>query len=394
MMISCTASHRAPLAGAAHLSSKSSMAGALPCTLPKAPVYTMRAGRATPVAAATPPATRTAYYCDNKTPGGKLQVGEIPNLIPEAGEVLVEVKAAGVNALDWNLAGFMKGVPPFIRQAPYVAGRDVAGVVAQCGPGVTDFKVGDEVMGMTGLSDSLTSPALQPKGGYATYTTLKAANAAKKPSNISFAEASAIPLAALTAWEALESANVSSGQKVLVWGGAGGVGTFIIQMAKARGAAEVAVTCSASSGDFCKGLGADIVVDYKSENFEDVISGYDVVVDAVGYDSKCERAKKVLKAGGKLVDLVTIPSIGYLSDYKGDSVVDYAKQLIKFGGDVGYKVVGVAQNGAYLRKIASLVEEGKVKVVIDSTFSGLGEVEDAWARNKTGGAHGKIVIEL
>mmetsp|Transcript_18264 Transcript_18264/g.59079 ORF Transcript_18264/g.59079 Transcript_18264/m.59079 type:complete len:213 (+) Transcript_18264:33-671(+) len=136
MMISCTASHRAPLAGAAHLSSKSSMAGALPCTLPKAPVYTMRAGRATPVAAATPPATRTAYYCDNKTPGGKLQVGEIPNLIPEAGEVLVEVKAAGVNALDWNLAGFMKGVPPFIRQAPYVAGRDVAGVVAQCGPGV------------------------------------------------------------------------------------------------------------------------------------------------------------------------------------------------------------------------------------------------------------------
>jgi len=261
-------------------------------------------------------------------------------------------------------------------------------------PQVTDFKVGDEVMGMTGLSDSLTSPALQPKGGYATYTTLKAANAAKKPSNISFAEASAIPLAALTAWEALESANVSSGQKVLVWGGAGGVGTFIIQMAKARGAAEVAVTCSASSGDFCKGLGADIVVDYKSENFEDVISGYDVVVDAVGYDSKCERAKKVLKAGGKLVDLVTIPSIGYLSDYKGDSVVDYAKQLIKFGGDVGYKVVGVAQNGAYLRKIASLVEEGKVKVVIDSTFSGLGEVEDAWARNKTGGAHGKIVIEL
>ncbi|GMH41849.1 hypothetical protein BSKO_09759 [Bryopsis sp. KO-2023] len=331
-----------------------------------------------------------------------MRIAQLPMPIPESGEILIEVKAAGVNAIDWFTANAFRKLPSFLRIFPYVPGKDVSGVVVEVGPNSGEWKEGDEAMGLTGFSFDLASlnSATIASGSYGTYTTLDASTSAKKPSNVSHVDAAGIPLAALTAWKALvDTAELKDGSKVLILGGAGGVGTLAIQLAKAHCKCDtVAVTCSESSSALVKSLGADLVIDYKKENFEQVLEGsdYDCVLDAIGYDDKCRRAAKVLKKGsGILVDLTGPPSLGHLR--KGeqmDSFTQYLNSTSDDGPSVRYQLVGIEPNGPALRTIASYFESGEMKPVTDKVYVGLGSVQDAFDFNKSGGAHGKLVIDL
>jgi len=341
---------------------------------------------------------------DKDTPWGERRIAPILMPTCQPDQVLIEVHAASVNALDWFIANIIGKVPPFIRQGIYVPGKDVSGVVVQVGSQVNDFKVGDSVFGMTGFSLSAAAGAVSPEklasGAYAEYTTLTASEASLVPAGLSHCEAASLPLVLLTAWMALvQTARIQPEAKVLILGGSGGVGTLAIQLAKKYcQAGTVAVTCSADSAELVRSLGADVVIDYKTCKFEEVLKGenYDVVVDAVGYDSKCSRSAEVLDPNkGMLVDLIGPPAIGYLRrSQRADGVVKYAMQLLKYGKLVRYKLVGVAPNGEALRAVAKLVGSGEIKPVIEREFQGLEQVEDAFKLSKSGRAHGKIVIKM
>eukprot|EP00899_Mesostigma_viride_P014405 jgi/Mesvir1/22966/Mv25085-RA.1 len=361
-----------------------------------------RAFRSTAVCAL--PSQRTAVVVDRNTPAGETRIAQIDMLKCGDDEVLCEVCAIGINALDWFITDAIKKVPPFLRQGPFVPCKDFSGRVVAVGSRVTQFKVGDDVYGMTGFTlaakpDGFTPEALA-SGAASTYAKIKANECAKKPTNLTHLEAAGIPLAVLTAWKALvDTAKLKPGSKVLILGGGGGVGTLCIQLAKAYlKAGEVVVTASKGSEALVRSLGADRVVDYKSEQFEEVLKGdnFDVVVDAVGYDRKCSRAKAVLKPGsGQLVDLIGPPSIGYLRrNSKADGPVEYGQELIKYGKDVRYNIVGVEPNGAALATVADLMREGKMRPVVDKVFNGLEQLQQAWDYNRSGRAHGKVVVNL
>ena len=180
---------------------------------------------------------------------------------------------------------------------------------------------------------------------------------------------------------------------------AGGVGTLAIQLAKAQcKASVVATTCSASSAELVTRLGADVVIDYTTTKFEDVLKGedYDCVLDCVGYDSKFSRAKAVLNpASGQLIDLVGPPVIGYLRrGENADDPISFGQQALELGSQVRYRLVGVSPNGPALRSIAKLMEEGSVKPVVDKVFDGLEQVQQAFDYNESGSAHGKAIIQV
>ncbi|CAD7699306.1 unnamed protein product [Ostreobium quekettii] len=352
----------------------------------------------------TLPATRTALVIDRETPPGQFRVAKLP--MPECGddELLVEVHACGINALDWFISGAIQRVPAFMRQDPgYVPGKDISGVVIAVGSRAAGYRPGDAIFGLTGLT---LGPGMvtqlggdgSSRGGFASHTTIKAAVAAPKPASLTHVQAAGIPLAGLTAWKAVvETAKLREGGKVLILGGAGGVGTLATQLAKRYcKAGTVAVTCSAASKELASSCGADLAIDYKSENFEEVLKGgdFDSVIDAVGTNDKFQRAAAVLKPdSGMLVDLVGPPSIGYLGTNK-DSLLKFALQGFKYGASVRHQIVGVEANGPALRTMGRLLEEGTLKPVVDRVFQGLSEVQAALDYNKSGAAHGKLVVSL
>jgi NADPH:quinone reductase-like Zn-dependent oxidoreductase len=219
---------------------------------------------------------------------------EIPQ--PEADEVLIKVKAAGVNPVDYKVRSGR--YPPVTGdQLPKVLGRDVSGTVAGCGLAVTDFENGDEVFALLDGG----------QGGYAEYVTVRAAWCAPKPIRLNHAQAAAVPLAAVTAWQGLfEHGHLNAGQRVLIHGGAGGVGHFAVQLAKLRGA-NVSTTVTAEDVELMRALGADQIVDHESERFEDVVHDVDVIFDLVAGDMQ-ERSWAVLKDGGTMVSTVARPS--------------------------------------------------------------------------------------
>ncbi|MFF9431701.1 NADP-dependent oxidoreductase [Streptomyces sp. NPDC004288] len=293
----------------------------------------------------------------------KLVEREVERPEPGLNEVLVRVHAAGVNPVDWKTRA-SGGLIEW--GAPAVVGWDVSGTVEAVGPGVGGLRPGDEVFGMP----------LFPRqaGGYAEYVVAPARHLAPKPASLSHVEAAALPLAALTAWQALvDAADVRPGERVLVHAAAGGVGHFAVQIAKARGAYVIG-TASAAKHGLLRELGADEVIDYREAPFEDVVSEVDVVLDGLGGET-AERSLKVLRSGGRLI---TLP---------GPDDVPAAPD--------GVRAVWVLVEPDHLglREIAALVESGALRPVVDTVLP-LSEAAKAHELGELGRTTGKIVLSV
>ena len=302
----------------------------------------------------------------------KLQLMDLP--VPPVGvrDVLLQVKAAGVNPVDWKIReGFLRDMMP--HEFPVILGWDAAGIVTKVGENVTRFKTGDEV-----YAYCLT--AVVHHGSYAQYIALPENNLALKPRTLPFEEAATIPLAALTAYQSLfDAADLQQGESVLIHAAAGGVGGFAVQLARHRGA-RVFGTASPSNHEYVKSLGADILIDYNTQDFRHVIretspGGVDVVLDCVGGDV-VEQSLDILKAHGRLV---TIAEAGLV------------KKLSERG--VNAHFVFVAPNSSQLHEIAGLTESGKFSTHVSARFT-LEEAAKAHELLESQHVRGKVVLRV
>ncbi|WP_027211381.1 NADP-dependent oxidoreductase [Burkholderia sp. WSM2232] len=277
-------------------------------------------------------------------------------------EVLIDVASTSVNPVDWKIVtGMMKGFIPL--PLPFTPGVDVAGTVAALGRNVTGLAVGAEVFGFIGIT-----------GGYATRAVSSADRLALKPKNVGFLEAGGIPATALTAWQALhEHGGLRAGQRVLIHGAAGGVGSVAVQLARIAGA-EVIATASARNLEYVKSLGASTVIDYAANDFERNASDVDIVLDLVGGDTQT-RSWSVLRRGGTLVSTVSLPDASR-------------------GADVGAigKRFATRPDGEQLSVLASLYESGQLRTEIDSVYP-LVRAGEALAKSMAGHVRGKVIIQ-
>ncbi|MBB3428075.1 NADPH:quinone reductase-like Zn-dependent oxidoreductase [Rhizobium sp. BK312] len=330
-----------------------------------------------------------AFLIDRYAKGGALRFGE--SSVPELREndVMVEIHAASVNPLDAKIRdGEFKLILPY--RLPLILGNDVAGVVVRVGPSVRGFKPGDEVY---------ARPGHDRIGTFAEFIAMNEADVALKPQNLTMEEAASVPLVALTAWQALvEKAKLRKGQKVLIHAGSGGVGTVAIQLAKYLGA-HVATTTSAANVDLVKSLGADVVVDYKKDDFEKVLQGYDVVLNSLGKDT-LEKSLRVLKPGGKLISISGPPDAAFARQNGSGWLFQLLMGLLSFGirrkskrRGVSYSFLFMTANGGQLRKITSLIEAGAIRAVVDRVFP-FQSMNEALAYVETGRAKGKVVIAV
>ena len=294
-----------------------------------------------------------------------LKYEEAPRPEPKDDQVLVRVIAAGVNPVDGMILSGM-----FARNktlaAPLIPGGDIAGIVEKAGNKITKLKKGDPVFAYLSLRNN---------GGYAEHAVATEKEAAIKPASINFAEASAVPIVALTAWQALvDSAKLGPGQSVLIHGGSGGVGMFAIQIAKARGA-KVFATASTANQEFLKQLGADVAIDYTKQKFEDIAKDVDVVLDSVGKDT-LTRSYGIVKKGGFIATLV--------------SDVD-KNELDKHG--IRGESISVVPNSEELTELGKLIDAKKIKVIVSQTFP-LADAAKALQQVATGHTRGKIVLKV
>jgi NADPH:quinone reductase-like Zn-dependent oxidoreductase len=330
-----------------------------------------------------------AFVVDRYDKKAALRLAEMP--IPDVrdSDVLVEIHAAGLNLLDSKIrGGEFKPILPY--RPPFILGHDVAGTVVRVGPKVRNFKPGDEVY---------ARPRDGRIGTFAEYIAIDEADVALKPKNLSMEEAASIPLVGLTAWQVLvDKANLKKGQKVFIQAGSGGVGTFAIQLAKHFGAA-VATTASAASADLVKGLGADIIVDYRKDDFEKVLSGYDVVLNS--QDAKTlEKSLRVLKPGGKLISISGPPDPEFARAKGLNLALRLILRLLSRGirtkarrAGVGYSFLLMAANGDQLSKITALIESGAIRPVMDRVFP-FEQTNEALAYVETGHSKGKVVVKV
>ncbi|HVX75339.1 MAG TPA: NADP-dependent oxidoreductase [Bradyrhizobium sp.] len=281
---------------------------------------------------------------------------------PDAGEVLVSVRSASVNPVDFKIRS---GRYPAVKEdrLPYTPGRDVSGIVEKCGAQATRFGVGDEVFGMVGIHG----------GGYAERAVVDQKAIAAKPSGLDHVHAAAIPLAGQTAWQGLfRYGRLKKGQSVLIHGGSGGVGHFAVQFAKAIGA-RVLTTVATDKVKFAQELGADVVIDYRTQRFEDHASDLDMVFDLIDGETR-ERSWKLIRNGGVLVSTLTEPS-QQVAERSGIRAMRYT----------------VEADGGELAEIAALVEAGKVKPHVERTFP-LSSAAEALSFVEQGHSTGKIVL--
>jgi len=294
-----------------------------------------------------------------------LKLEDVPVPTPKDDQILVRVIAAGVNPVDGMIVSGIFSKDKKLA-APLIPGGDIAGVVEKTGSKITKFKNGDAVYAYLSLKNN---------GGYAEYALANEKEAAAKPKTISYAEAAAVPIVALTAWQALvDNAKLSAGQSVLIHGGSGGVGMFAIQFAKARGA-KVFATASTANQDFLKELGADVAIDYKTQKFEEIAKDVDVVLDSVGGDTLA-RSYGVVKKGGFIATL--------------NADVDQS-ELNKRG--IRGVFINVRPNSEELAEIGKLIDEKKVKVIVSQTFP-LSDAVKAAQQSATGHTRGKIVLKV
>jgi NADPH:quinone reductase-like Zn-dependent oxidoreductase len=293
-----------------------------------------------------------------------LRVEEVEPSMPDALQVLVSVKAASVNPVDFKIRS---GKYPAVKEdrLPYTPGRDVSGIVEKCGAQATRYRIGDEVVGMVGIAG----------GGYAEKAVLDEAAIARKPQEIDHVHAAAIPLAGQTAWQGLfRYGQLKAGQAVLIHGGSGGVGHFAVQFAKAKGA-RVLTTASTDSLEFARTLGADVVIDYKTQRFEELAQDLDMVFDLVDGETR-ERSWKLLKKGGVLVTTLTEPS--------QQTAAQYGVRALRYT---------VEADGKELAEILSLVTSGRVKPHVQKTYP-LEETAQALNSVEQGHSVGKIVLTV
>lgn len=330
-----------------------------------------------------------AFVVDKYQKKGALRLAEMPEPDPRDDDVLVEIHAAAVNLLDAKVRdGEFKPILPY--RPPFILGHDVAGIVVRVGSKVRGFKPNDEVY---------ARPRDGRIGTFAQSIAMNEADVALKPKNLSMEEAASIPLVGLTAWQVLvEKAKLRKGQKVFIQAGSGGVGTFAIQLAKHLGA-TVATTASAASTDLVKSLGADIVVDYKKDDFENVLQGYDVVLNS--QDAKTlEKSLRVLKPGGKLISISGPPDSDFARKQGLNVVLRLIVGLLSRGirrkakrAGVDYSFLFMWAQGDQLGKITSLIESGAVRPVVDRVFP-FEQTNEALTYVGTGRAKGKVVIKV
>lgn len=298
----------------------------------------------------------------------KLKEAEVPMPQPKAHQVIVKERATSINPIDWKLReGYLQQMMPW--EFPIILGWDVAGEIVEVGSEITNWKIGDRVF---------ARPETTRFGTYAEYTAVDDNLLAYIPENVTYEEAAAAPLAGLTAWQALfDYGKLAEGEKVLIHAGSGGVGTYAIQLAKSKGAFVIS-TASESNRELLMSLGVDQFIDYKNEDFTELLSDVDVIFDTMGGEV-LENSFKVVK-----------PHTGRIISIVGDA----DKELVE-KADVTFNNIWLEPDGHQLSQLAQLMEQGKVKSIIGATYP-LTEkgVHDAHALSETHHAVGKIIIKV
>lgn len=330
-----------------------------------------------------------AFVVDKYKKKGTLLLVSRPEPKLQDNDVLVRIHATAVNLLDSKVRdGEFKLLLPY--RPPFILGHDVAGTVVRTGPNARQFKVGDAVY---------ARPRDHRVGTFAEFIAINEADVALKPKNLDMTEAASIPLVALTAWQALvEVGKVKPGQKVFIQAGSGGVGTIAIQLAKHLGA-TVATTTSAKNAELVRSLGADVVIDYNKQDFEKVLSGYDLVLNS--QDPKTlEKSLSVLKRGGQLISISGPPDPAFAEAFGLNPFLKLVMRLLSRGVRKKAKALGVRYSflfmraqGQQLSEITSLIESGVIRPVVDKVFP-FEKTRDALAYVETGRAKGKVVITV
>lgn len=314
---------------------------------------------------------------------------DIPRPVPKPNELLVQVYAAGVNPIDNMIpTGSFKPILPY--RLPITMGSDLAGVVVEVGASVTRFKPGDAVFASTFDLGS---------GTFAEFAVVPESAAAFKPANLSFVQAASIPMVGLTSFQALKlRAQLKPGEKVFIPAGAGGIGTFAIQFAKHLGA-KVGTTTSTGNVEFVRGLGADEVIDYKKQDFEQVLSGYDAVLGTLRGDG-LEKALNILKPGSNVISLIGPPDAAFARARGMNSLMQFvfgmlSRKIIGKATKRGakYAFLFVYPDGDQLAEIGALLTAGTIRPVIDKVFP-FADAKQALAYLEQGRAKGKVVVQM
>lgn len=330
-----------------------------------------------------------AFIINRYSKKDQLQLVELPEPVANDNEVLIQIHAASINQLDVKLkSGEFKLLLPY--KFPLVLGHDVAGIVTKVGSKVSRFKVGDEVFARS---------ADFKIGTFAEYIAVDENDLALKPKNITMEQAASIPLVALTVWQAfVEKAKLEKGQKVFIQAGSGGVGTIAIQLAKYLGA-TVATTTSADNFDLVKGLGADIVIDYKTQDFETILNEYDVVLNSQD-EKTLEKSLRILKSGGKLISISGPPDVSFakeigLSWFMKTAISFLSRKVRKQARQLGvdYSFLFMQANGKQLSEISALIQTDIIRPVIDKVFP-FEQLNQAMLYVSSGHAKGKVVIKF
>jgi NADPH:quinone reductase-like Zn-dependent oxidoreductase len=330
-----------------------------------------------------------AFIIDHYGSNDGVRAGEMPDPELRDDDVLVQIHAASVNPLDFKIRdGKLKLILPY--RLPFILGNDLAGVVVRVGSRVRRFKPGDEVYARTD-KDRI--------GSFAEFISIKEDAVAIKPKKLTMEEAASIPLVGLTAWQALiERANLKKGLRVLIHAGSGGVGTFAIQLAKHVGAI-VATTTSTENLDWVKRLGADIVIDYRKDDFETILHDYDVVFDTLGGEV-LEKSIRVLKPGGKLISIAGLPDSDFAKELGLSRILRLVMYFMSYRirekakrHHVSYSFLFMRPSGDQLREIGSLIDSGIIRPVVDRVFP-FESTKEALAYVEKGRAKGKVIVKV
>jgi len=330
-----------------------------------------------------------AFIVDRYGSSDNVRAAEMPDPEVRENDVLVQVRAAGVNLLDSKIRnGEFKQILPY--RLPVILGNDVAGVVVRAGSRVQRFKPGDEVY---------ARPGKDRIGAFAEFISIREDDLALKPEQLTMEEAASIPLVGLTAWQALiERGNLEKGQKVLIHAGSGGVGTFAIQLAKHVGA-TVATTTSAANADLVKRLGADVVIDYRKDDFEKLLYDYDVVLNSLGSET-LKKSLRVLKPGGKLISISGPPDPDFAREIGSPWILGPVMRVLSYRirraakrRHVSYSFLFMRANGDQLREITALIDSQIIHPVMDRVFP-FESTAEAMAYLEKGRAKGKVVVKV
>ena len=330
-----------------------------------------------------------AFIVDRYGSSDNVRAAEMPDPEVRENDVLVQVHAAGVNLLDSKIRnGEFKQILPY--RLPVILGNDVAGVVVRAGSRVRRFKPGDEVY---------ARPGKDRIGAFAEFISIREDDLALKPEQLTMEEAASIPLVGLTAWQALiERGNLKKEQKVLIHAGSGGVGTFAIQLAKHVGA-TVATTTSAANADLVKRLGADVVIDYRKDDFEKLLYGYDVVLNSLDNET-LKKSLRVLKPGGKLISISGPPDPDFAREIGSPWILKPVMRVLSYRirraakrRHVSYSFLFMRANGDQLREITALIDSQVVHPVMDRVFP-FESTREAMAYLEKGRAKGKVVVKV